>query len=131
MSKIFLALIFITGLNLLYSQEVKTTKAPSHIDFKAVGSINISIHPHKGTSQSSLFINFGGPGIRLEHGIYGISFNMFPSIRYYNKKFTPILGAGMQISYRKISVVAPMYYVLSPRTKNNIWIISFGLGYKF
>ena len=130
MKKIILTSIAILSFSLLFSQESNTKKTPPKVVFKPTGTVNLSFHPHKGTDLYSLFLNFGGPGIRVEYGKYSIAYNMFPSIRYYDDNATPILGTGLQVTYKKISVVAPMYYVISPNSKKNIWIVSFGLGYK-
>ena len=130
MRKIILSLIVVLCFNFLYSQDSNTKKSPPKVVFKPVGTINLSFHPHKGTNSNSLFLNFGGPGIRVEYGKYSIAYNMFPSIRYYNENASPILGTGLQLTYKKLSVVAPMYYIVSPNSNKSIWIVSFGLGYK-
>ena len=130
MRKIILTSIVLLSFNFLYSQDSNPKKTPPKVVFKPVGTVNLSFHPHKGTTLNSLFLNFGGPGIRVEYGKYSIAYNMFPSIRYFDENASPILGTGLQFTYKKLSVVAPMYYIVSPNSKKNIWIVSFGLGYK-
>ncbi|MCC6722576.1 MAG: hypothetical protein IT243_10285 [Bacteroidia bacterium] len=130
MKKIIFITIILLSFDLLYSQDSKSKNAPPKVVFKPVGTVNLSFHPHKGTNLNSLFLNFGGPGVKVEYGKYSIAYNMFPSIRYYDDNATPILGTGFQVTYKKLSVVAPMYYVVSPNSKKNIWIVSFGFGYK-
>ncbi len=111
-------------------------KDASKASFKAIGSVAVSYNP----SSESAFLNFGGPGLKLEYGKFGIAFNMFPSLRYFHgdingktdvyrtkAEVTPILGAGLQLSYKKLALVLPMYYLPT----NNVWLMSAGLGYKF
>ncbi|MCC6815705.1 MAG: hypothetical protein IT267_04785 [Saprospiraceae bacterium] len=94
------------------------------------GNINFNIHHHKGISQYSYFLNFGGPNVKIDWGKCGIAFGMFPSIRFYDHKIFTIIGTGFQFSYKKWSIVTPMYYIVSPVSKRNIWIVSYGVGYK-
>ncbi|MDA1182274.1 MAG: hypothetical protein O3B82_01635 [Bacteroidetes bacterium] len=102
---------------------------------KSGGSISASYH----AGSESAFLNFGGPGLRLDYGKFGISYHMFPSLRYFHgditdqtnpyrvkTEITPMLGTGLQLHYKKLAIVLPMYYF----PINNVWIVSAGLGYK-
>lgn len=126
---------------LLFAQDAPKLENPAKkespkLSFKMLGSVTASVHKHNDTSLVSTFLNFGGPGLRLEYGKFAVSYWMFPSLRFFksgkDKTLTavPILGTGLQLSYKKIALAFPMYYLASPRTKNNIWIMSVGLGYK-
>lgn len=141
MKKIILySLLFFTS-HVIFAQDAPkldslTKKEKPKLSFKMVGSVTASVHKHNDTSLVSTFLNFGGPGLRLEYGKLAVSYCMFPSLRFFqsgkDKTLTavPILGTGFQVSYKKIALAFPMYYLTSPRTKNNIWIMSVGLGYK-
>ena len=135
---IFCALLCITQLAL--AQEItKPQIVPSHntvkVSYKALGSVIISGYKHTGTFFFSTFLNFGGPSIKMEYGKFGISYGMFPSLRFYKSDnplvVSPSLGTGFQFTYKKIALALPMYYIVSPRTKTNIWVVSVGAGYKF
>ncbi|NUM31193.1 MAG: hypothetical protein HUU47_02580 [Bacteroidetes bacterium] len=130
MKKIIITAIILCSFNLSQSQNPESKNQKSKVTFKTGGTLNLSFHPHKGTNLNSLFLNFGGPGIKFDYGQYSIAYNMFPSIRYYDENTSPILGTGVQLTYKKYSFVAPMYYVVSPNSKKNVWIVSFGFGYK-
>lgn len=112
-----------------------TPKEKPKVSMKSVGSISASYH----AGSESAFLNFGGPGVRLDYGKFGISYHMFPSLRYFHgditdqtnpyrvkTEITPMLGTGLQLQYKKLAIVLPMYYFPS----NNVWIVSAGLGYK-
>ncbi|MBI4930766.1 MAG: hypothetical protein HY841_08390 [Bacteroidetes bacterium] len=125
-------LCFLTQLS--FAQETPKKESPK-VSYKTVGSIIISTHKHSGTEMFSGFLNFGGPAVRLDYGKCGISYGMFPSLRFVeiNNELTvsPTLGTGFQLNYKKFALALPMYYLASPASKKNIWIISVGVGYKF
>lgn len=141
MKKIILFSFFFFTAQVFFAQDAPKVdslakKESPKLSFKMIGSVTVSAHKHNDTSLVSTFLNFGGPGLRLEYGKFAVSYCMFPSLRFYQsgkeKTLTavPILGTGFQLSYKKIALTFPMYYLASPRTKNNIWIMSAGLGYK-
>ena len=118
----------------IYAQEAPKKETPK-VSMKAVGSLSVSYNP----DSESAFLNFGGPGIRLDYGKVGLSYHMFPSLRYFHgdtedktnlyrtrSATTPILGTGLQVHYKKFALVLPMYYLPT----NNVWILSVGVGYK-
>ena len=117
-----------------FAQE--SPKETTKVTMKAVGSLAFSFHP----GSESVFLNFGGPQIRLDYDKIGISYGMFPSLRFFYGDIndntnlnrtkplaTPILGTGMSLYYRKLAIVLPMYYL----PVNNVWLVSVGAGYKF
>ena len=117
-----------------FAQEAK--KETSIVTMKTVGSLAVSYH----TGSESVFLNFGGPQIRFDYKKLGISYGMFPSLRFFNGDIddntnsyrtksiaTPILGTGLSLYYKKVAFVFPMYYLPA----NNVWLVSMGLGYKF
>jgi len=132
-----IAFIFITGIETLQNTIVQDTikNEPKKVSIKAICTVGVSYH----AGSESAFINFGGPGVKLELGKLGISYFMIPSLRYFHGNIndatntyrtktavTPILGTGVQLSYKKISIIMPMYYL----PNNNVWILSTGLGFK-
>jgi hypothetical protein len=113
--------------------EDKTQKAK--VSLKATGSVGVCYH----YSSNSEYITFGGPGVRVDYGKWSLAMHFFPSFRYFNGDVndahdvyrtkatgSTILGVGPQISYKKIVLLCPCYYLAN----NNVWIISAGLGYK-
>ncbi len=87
--------------------------------------------------RENIFLNFAGPGLKLadksKKSPWAVSVNMFPSMRCNtkekdgNKVFTPILGVGFQVFYKKLVVSMPSYYLAG----QNIWVGALGLGYSF
>ncbi len=87
--------------------------------------------------KQNIFLNFAGPGLKLadksKKSPWAVSINMFPSMRCNtqekdsNKIFTPILGAGFQIFYKRLVISMPSYYI----SAQNIWVGTLGLGYSF
>ena len=141
MKKITLIIAVLVLAQPLFSQEVKKSarstggKEPKKIEFKTIGSINISAD-----AKQSMYLNFGGPNINFNFGKFGLTYSMFPSLRFFygdlndtsnayrtKTTTTPILGTGPSLYYKKLAVVLPMYYLPA----NNDWIISAGIGYKF
>lgn len=84
------------------------------------------------TDSKGVFVNFGGPGIKLKTKFVNVSFNMMPSLRFQEdatKPFvTPILGAGPQLYFlkkKKLLLSFPAYYYSSTQK----WVFTAGLGY--
>jgi hypothetical protein len=85
--------------------------------------------------KENIFFNMGGPGVKLSQkpSKWVFSINMFPSLRWntsekdQNKQVTPVLGAGVQIFYKKLLISLPAYYL----SIQNIWVGSVGVGVTF
>ncbi len=127
----FFLLLFLS--TLAYSQEKKEESAiKSAVNWTIGGQITLS-----SDFKQNIFLNFAGPGIKLSDKSkkfpWAFSINMFPSMRYNtqekdgNKVFTPILGAGFQVFYKKLVISMPSYYLAT----QNIWVGTLGLGYSF
>lgn len=126
-------LIWALGTTISYGQDKKPDENKSL--FKSAGAIAISYH---GDSESA-YMSFGGPQIRFDYKNVGISYGVFPSVRlflgdtkdasdlYRTKTVaSPLLGTGLSVYYKKLAFVFPMYYLPT----NNVWLVSFGIGYK-
>jgi hypothetical protein len=119
MKKYLLLYLLLTSLY-TYSQEVKT------ISFGIEGQVAAS------TNGEGVFVNFGGPGIKLKTRYFNISFNMMPSIRFQEDitkpLVTPILGTGPQIYFlknKRLLFTFPAYYYITSQK----WIFTAGIGY--
>ncbi len=83
------------------------------------------------TDTKSYYCNFGGPtfNIALSKQIK-LSVGMFPSLRFKSEIskpiVTPTLGAGIQLTFKKIVFSLPCYYQAS----NANWYLSGGVGLK-
>ena len=84
------------------------------------------------TDSKGVFVNFGGPGLKLKTKFINVSFNMMPSLRFQEdgaKPFvTPILGGGPQLNFlkkKKLILSFPAYYYSSTQK----WVFTTGLGY--
>lgn len=84
------------------------------------------------TDSKGVFVNFGGPGIKLKTKFVNVSFNMMPSLRFQEdatKPFvTPILGVGPQLYFlkkKKLILSFPAYYFSNAQK----WVFTAGIGY--
>lgn len=93
-------------------------------DWRIEGQIGVS------TNGQAIFLNFGGPNIRFQYKKVAWGVGMYPSLRFWEDKprtfITPSLGFGAYLQYKKIGLIAPMYY----NGAKNEWIPSVGLSYK-
>lgn len=133
--KIFLTLFLLFLLNNLAHAQDKPAEKP--IENKAItwtmgGQITLATD-----FKENIFLNFAGPGLKLsdksKKSPWAVSINMFPSMRWNtdekdgNKVFSPNLGTGFQIFYKKVVVSMPAYYLAN----KNVWVGTLGLGYSF
>jgi len=123
MSRINLLIIFSLLIKLSFSQ--KNDSLDKTLDIS--GQIGISYA--KFQSNDNYFVNLGGPTVKYTHKKTTIGLSFYPSLRYEPKieKLSPILGAGLQCSYKKVILLLPCYYLAS----NNVWLGTIGIGYKF
>ncbi|MCS6833521.1 MAG: hypothetical protein NZ521_08085 [Flammeovirgaceae bacterium] len=82
------------------------------------------------TNGEFTFLNFGGPGVKIKKGVWTISLNMLPSLRFHKDAkaplVTPSLGTGVQLYYKRLILCGSTYYVAN----RNYWIVTGGLGFK-
>jgi hypothetical protein len=118
---LFLSFFLFSG----YAQEKKQEKITFGFDGQIAATTNGTFY----------FFNIGGPAIRLNIKPFIISFNMFPSLSFYDNParpfITPTLGVGVQIIYKKLIISMPLYLVRETNTTPEYWTFSAGFGYKF
>lgn len=123
MKKIILLITLSLFVTLSFAQKKDSISKPLDI----VGQIGFSYA--KFHSNDNYFVNLGGPTVKYTHKKTTIGLSFYPSLRYEPKieKLSPILGAGLQCSYKKVILLMPCYYLAS----NNVWLGTIGIGYKF
>jgi hypothetical protein len=123
MKKIKLLITLSLFVTLNFAQKKDSITKPLDI----TGQIGFSYA--KFQSNDNYFVNLGGPTVKYTHKKTTIGLSFYPSLRYEPKieKLSPILGAGLQCSYKKVILLLPCYYLAS----NNVWLGTIGIGYKF
>lgn len=103
--------------------------APSaSAEFSMLGSLGVAF------SESTYLLTCGGPKVGVKYGDFWFSAGLYPSLLYSDvyknsNAATPVrpnLGAGIEIGYKRISIIAPVYYM-----PNNSYHYTFGIAYKF
>lgn len=84
------------------------------------------------------YFNFAGPGLRAGYKDFAISAHMLPSLQFYLNKpavgasVRPILGTGLMIWYKRVSMVIIGYYnAATIADYKDKWTPAVGIGYKF
>lgn len=86
-------------------------------------------------AEGTYVLTCGGPKFGVKFGDFGFYAGLFPSLVYseayknFSSAATPVrpnLGAGFEISFKKISIITPIYYM--PRDSYHYTI---GIAYKF
>jgi hypothetical protein len=125
MKSLLYIIIFILNSNLLLSQntEVSTILSSGTI----VG----------GYVDNGAYLNFTGPGIKIQKGSSDLMVGVLPSIRYKedngltkNSLVTPSLGLGITYTYKSIAVQIPFYYNSKTAIADGRWNIGIGVGIK-
>ena len=85
-------------------------------------------------NTEALYINMGGPAIKVIFTRFSISINMYPSFKFeipVSKLIvTPQLGLGPQLNFlkdKRFVIAFPCYYQASKST----WTVTAGIGYIF
>lgn len=83
--------------------------------------------PSAAGNSGNVFINFGGPSLKVESSDYFGGLSFFPSLRLNSvaNEWSPLLGAGFFVGRKNAFLVLPIYYY----TEN--WYGALGIGYKF
>ena len=120
--KIFFIIVLLNGF-VSFSQ---TESTPSVLSLE--GQVAVT------TDDKAIFVNVGGPAIKLGFSKIAFAINMFPSLKIEveNRKTPvfPLLGVGPQIYFlknKKFVVSFPIYY----NAAKNTWLPTAGLGYVF
>jgi hypothetical protein len=84
------------------------------------------------TNIDALFINLGGPTLRINFAKFSIGGSFLPSLKIENKASkllaTPVLGIGPQVCFlkdKRFILEFPCYYIASKAE----WTLSMGVGY--
>jgi len=93
-------------------------------EFKPLGFVGFAY------AEGTYSLTCGGPKVGFSYGDFGMSAGFYPSFMYSNTyaaatPWRPNLGAGIEITYKKVAIIAPVYFV------NNTYYYTIGLGYKF
>lgn len=88
-----------------------------------------------GYVDNGAYLNFTGPGIKLNKGSSIFMLGMLPSLRFKEDQetpkssfVTPNLGVGVTYIYKAFAIQIPLYYNAKTTTKNGIWHIGIGIG---
>ena len=88
-----------------------------------------------GYVDNGAYLNFTGPGIKVNKGSSMFMFGMLPSLRFKEDKHTPKssfvtpnLGFGVTYIYKGLAIQIPLYYNAKTITENGKWHIGIGIG---
>jgi len=94
-----------------------------------------------GYADEGAYVNFMGPGIRLNRHRFSALVGVLPSIRIKedstpksaprNSIFTPSLGLGLTVLYKRVAVQIPLYYTSKTAVADGKWSVGVGLGFRF
>ena len=118
-------------------------------DAKAVTAVNAEFKPLGflgfAYAEGTYAITCGGPKLGFTYGAFGMAAGFYPSLVYADSNrvgatlsgapgvltdpVRPALGAGVEISYGKIALIAPVYYLGG--TNRSAYYYTIGIGYKF
>jgi len=92
------------------------------LSFSIAGNLNVS-----SDLGERVFVNLGGPNVKLkvEDVFFGVS--MFPSLRLTPDRVAPMLGGGPFVGWKHFQIVMPFYAIGS----FNALKPTFGVGYIF
>lgn len=99
-------------------------------EFKPLGFLGFAY------AEGTYVVTCGGPKVGFTYGSFGMAAGFYPSLVYSDawrgsngalvNPVRPSLGAGIEISYKKIAIITPVYY-LAP----NSYYYTIGIGFKF
>lgn len=83
------------------------------------------------------FLNFTGPGIKLQGLSSELMVGVLPSLRFKedngntkNSFITPSLGIGITYSYKNLALQVPIYYNSKTAVSDGKWKLGIGIGIK-
>jgi hypothetical protein len=90
-----------------------------------------------GYVDNGIFLNFTGPGVKIQKGSSDLMVGVLPSLRYKedngitkNSLVTPSLGLGITYTYKSMAVQIPFYYNSKTAIADGRWNIGIGVGLK-
>ena len=103
-------------------------KAAAGVEFKMLGMIGAAY------SEDMAVLTCGGPKFGFSYGWFSLSVGFYPSLVYSDiyknasaaTPLRPNLGAGPEIGFGKVSIIAPIYYMPGDKYR-----YTFGVGYRF
>jgi hypothetical protein len=100
----------------------------------------VSTHIFSGTFiggyvDNGAYLNFTGPGIKLQKGNSDLMIGVLPSLRFKEDKgitknsfITPSLGIGITYTFKSLAIQIPFYYTSKTTVENGKW--EMGNGYR-
>jgi hypothetical protein len=123
-------LIVSISIILLYSNEMVSQKTE-------VNALLLSGTIVGGYVDNGIYLNFTGPGVKLQKGSSDLMIGVLPSLRFKedngttkNSLVTPSLGLGITYTYKSIAVQIPFYYNSKTAITDGRWNIGIGVGLK-
>lgn len=90
-----------------------------------------------GYVDKGAYLNFTGPGIKLQKGNSDLMIGVLPSIRFKEDKgitknsfINPSLGLGITYTFKSLAIQIPFYYTSKTTVENGKWEMGIGIGLK-
>jgi hypothetical protein len=90
-----------------------------------------------GYVDKGAYLNFTGPGIKLQKGNSDLMIGVLPSLRFKEDKgitknsfITPSLGIGITYTFKSLAIQIPFYYTSKTTVENGKWEMGIGIGLK-
>jgi hypothetical protein len=90
-----------------------------------------------GYVDNGAYLNFTGPGLKLQKGNSDLMIGVLPSLRFKEDKgitknsfITPSLGLGITYTFKTMAIQIPFYYISKTTIENGKWKIGIGIGLK-
>ena len=88
-----------------------------------------------GYANTGGYINFTGPGAKLQKGSSDLMIGVLPTLRFKkdsgitkNSLITPSLGVGITYTYKFIAIQIPFYYNSKTAILDGRWNMGIGVG---
>lgn len=109
-------------------QTKSETKPQATAEFKLLGMLGAAY------AENTYVITCGGPKVGFSYSWFGFAIGFFPSLIYSDiyknaSATTPIrpnLGFGPEMSFGKVAIIAPIFYMPGDR-----YYYTIGIGFKF
>ena len=119
--------------------DTTVAKPTAVAEFKPLGFVGFAY------AEGTYAITCGGPKFGFTYGAFGMAAGFYPSLVYSDANrvgatltgtpgtltdpIRPTLGAGIEISYGKLALIAPVYYLGG--ANRTAYYYTIGVGYKF